>query len=290
MSATPPPRPSKITTLPDVEARCALQEVPGCWMWCGACNDHGMPVATMPPGVLPDASFGIMAVRRVAWLLAGHPLPAGHAVEPMGCTNARCVNPQHAKAVATGKSPRIEALNDVLDRCQRDDETGCWVWRGSCTADGVPVATIAAGVMPDGSSGVMGVRRVAWLLAGRKLAAGQVVYQCGCDNKRCVLPEHAGAGTRAEAGAALRLSGRLRDLPHRRAHGVRSALNSPRTLSAEVVARIEAGLREGRLQRELAAEVGCYPTTICKVNARRHIRQRTQARGASVFSLAGASS
>lgn len=184
---------------------------------------------------------------------------------------------------------RIEVLAHVLDRCAVDDETGCWVWRGACTGDSVPVANIAAGVLADGSHGVMGVRRVAWLLAGRRLPAGHVVYQLQCTNKRCVLPDHAEAGTRAQVGAAQRLSGRLRDQPHRRAHGVRSALHSPRTLSAEVVSQIEQGLQAGKLHRELAAEVGCYPTTICKVKARRHIRQRTQARGASVFSMGAAS-
>jgi hypothetical protein len=117
------------------------------------------------------------------------------------------------------------------------------------------------------------------------LESGWTVWRHACDNPACIAPHHSKAGTKAEWGAAMRASGRMRGDPRRSAAAQRTALKCPWTLPADKVRRIEEALAGGARQAEVARQFGCNPDTVSSINCRRHPHQRPGARGASVFHL-----
>ena len=131
------------------------------------------------------------------------------------------------------------------------------------------------------------VSRAAWLMSGRSLAPGHVVWRtCGCE--LCVNPAHLRSGTKAEEGAWMRASGRRQGDPRRTAVNTRNAAET-QAIRQETVRAIEAHLASGRLQREVADDFGLHVATISKIARGLHVHQRgggRQVRGASIFAMA----
>ena len=179
----------------------------------------------------------------------------------------------------------ITCLQDVMDRCVVDVEVGCWRWGMAVAAHGVPMLRVRDGVIAAMQAGMQPARRVAWGLAGCRLPAAWVVYQDWekCTDPLCIAPAHSRAGTWAQRGKDQAASGKLRGDPRRSAAAVRASLVSGRTTPADVVRAIEVELAAGRRQADIAAQFGCDPDTVSKINCRRHPHQRAVARGASVF-------
>lgn len=89
-----------IRTLADLRGRCRVDSITACWLWVGALNDDGWPVARFPAGVLRESAC-VMNPRRAGWLLAGNSLESGQMVMRC-CDEPMCVNPEHAKTGTRG--------------------------------------------------------------------------------------------------------------------------------------------------------------------------------------------
>ncbi len=184
--------------------------------------------------------------------------------------------------------PGVYCLDDIKARCRIDPVTGCWHWAWGCTTSGVgagirmPAINVPPGVMGPKRMTITGAR-AAWLMSGRKLSAGMVVWRT-CRHDDCVCPAHLRAGTKAEEGAWLAAQGVLRDDPVRRAMNIKAC--AAQAVPVETVSRIEALLAAGKSQWAIRKETGVNPSTISKIASGRHIHQRpVGARGSSVFHL-----
>jgi len=188
--------------------------------------------------------------------------------------------------------PGVYCLEDIRQRCRIDPITDCWVWSMAVSDGGRPYSSTTPRVsLPKGVLSVehrtVSVSRVSWLMSGRKLAPGHVVWRtCGCE--LCVNPAHLRAGTKADEGAWMRKSGRWQGDPRRTAVNTRNAADA-QAVRPETVRAIKAHLDAGRLQRDVAADFGLHKATISKIARGLHVHQRgggRQVRGASVFAMA----
>ena len=180
----------------------------------------------------------------------------------------------------------MRTLDDIRDRCRIDAITGCWKWAmamsdgGKQGASKVPRANIPAGVIAEKSISST-ASRAAWILAGKPLTSGQVVWRTCCVES-CVNPDHMQAGTKKQEGAWVRASGHNQGNPRRAA--INLAVNAKsQALSQNVVRDIEGWLAAGRMQKDLAAELGVHKATISKIANGKHMHQRAGIRASSVF-------
>lgn len=191
-----------------------------------------------------------------------------------------------AKTINAGACGGVTDLQGILDRCRVDRETGCWVW-SLCTVTasngGSPVPrTTALGV-----SGITAIR-AAWLLSGRKLAAGQVVWRHQCGNALCCNPEHMKAGTRREMRQACAASGREKGLHRQIANRAKAVASAT---PAEKVRAAEALLNAGMPRKEVVQALSINRDTVRKIANGQHMHSAGRApavRAASVFSWGGA--
>lgn len=188
--------------------------------------------------------------------------------------------------------PGVYCLDNIRERCRIDPITDCWVWSMAVSDGGRPRSALTPRVsVPKGVLSIehrtVSVPRVAWLMSGRPLAPGHVVWRtCGCE--LCVNPAHLQAGTKAEEGAWMRESGRRRGDPRRAAVNTRNAADA-QAVRPEAVRAIKAQVDAGRLQRDVAADFELHVATISKIARGLHVHQRgggRQVRGASVFAMA----
>lgn len=188
----------------------------------------------------------------------------------------------------------VRTLSDIRDRCRIDAETGCWNWslatstpRGCLT----PVVHLAAGALSQGQkSSTMTTVRAAWLLSGKTLPDGHVVWRQVCAAGLCVNPAHCRSGTRPEMHAAVAATGRNRGLPERAACNAISRLRMVTPIDR--VRQAEAMFAAGRLQKEVREVIGMSQKTAAAIRQGTHPHsagRQLLVRGASVFSL-GASS
>lgn len=184
----------------------------------------------------------------------------------------------------------VYGLDDIRDRCRVDELSGCWVWSMAVSDGGKPCSSLTPRVsLPAGvlshAPRTVSVARAAWLMSGRSLRTGQVVWRTCC-NELCVSPKHLKAGTKREEGAWMAANG------HRKGDARRAAINlanvaNTQAIPAETVRRIEGLLADGVLQWRIRELTGVHEATISKIANGRHMHQRRVVRGASVFSLAG---
>jgi hypothetical protein len=188
--------------------------------------------------------------------------------------------------------PGVYCLEDIRQRCRIDPITDCWVWSMAVSDGGRPYSSKTPRVsLPKGVLSIdhrtVSVPRVSWLMSGRHLAPGHVVWRtCGCE--LCVNPAHLRAGTKADEGAWMRKSGRRQGDPRRTAVNTRNAAET-QAIRPETVRSIEAQLAAGRLQREVSVDFGIHEATISRIARGLHVHQRgggRQVRGASVFAMA----
>lgn len=218
------------------------------------------------------------------------PLPA----EPAGSSTPPCSRRPTA-AVFNPRAPRtgrgVYALADIRDRCRVDEITGCWHWALASRVGGrqsgslTPSVCVPAGVIGD-KRRVLSVGRLVWLMGGKPLTAGQVVWRT-CGHEDCCAPTHLMAGTKAEEGAWWRASGRRRGNPLRAAVNARNVASQ--AVPAETVQIVVEQLQAGVYQRDISAATGVHKATISKIANGRHYHQRPRGvRGASVFNLGAA--
>lgn len=173
-------------------------------------------------------------------------------------------------------TPIERNLQYILDRCRVDDSTGCWEWSLCMTGD-VPVC----GRNILGCSSAV---KTAWLLSGRKLADGHVVWRARCDNKRCVNPAHMMTGTRSEMRQWCGDSGREKGKPERAAI-IRRTL-AERAVPVEVVREAERMFSAGEMNKTVLSRLGLSKKTAMRIKAGRHIHSAGRGVvGSSIFSM-----
>jgi hypothetical protein len=183
--------------------------------------------------------------------------------------------------------PGVYCLDDIKQRCTIGD-AGCWVWAMCCSTGAgpskpVPNVGIPAGVFGRNKPHTIAASRAAWLMSGRRLLPGQILWRrIGCDDD-CISPKHRTAGTRAEWGAWVRANGSLRGDPRRAITALPGQLSN--AVPAAVVHEIAAKLQAGAMGKDLAVEYGIGEPVVSKIRSGRHIHQRQQVRAASVFAL-----
>ncbi len=187
--------------------------------------------------------------------------------------------PDNNKARGRG----VRTLDDVRDRCRIDDETGCWVWAMACSGRS-PRAHVRAGVIGD-KAGVTTVARLSWVLSGRELAPKHHVYRLACCGEPlCVNPDHLGAGTRAAMSSAVLARGGYHTA---KLQLVRRAGNLAQALPLETVQAVQRSIEGGASVAAASREHGVHERTASAIAKGRHIHQRPEVRGASVFSWGG---
>lgn len=183
----------------------------------------------------------------------------------------------------------IYCLNDLRDRCRIDSETGCWHWGASMAMSNngrgqVPRVAIPSGVFGPGRLKTVSGCRAAWLMSGKILQSGWVVWRT-CMHNDCINPAHLKAGTKAEEGAWMaEHAGRKGDPKRAAANRINVGVQA---IPAVTVRQIEALLSDGVLHADIQTRTGVHKATISKIANRKHYHQRTAGlvRGASVFAM-----
>ncbi len=184
----------------------------------------------------------------------------------------------------------VRTLVDLQARCRADADTGCWHWgmamstssnHGACRTPRVWLPPLA-----DGEHGQLTTAsRAAWLLSGRRLRAGQVVWRtCGHDD--CCAPQHLKAGTKAQEGAWFKATGQRRGDPRRVA--INTASGAKTATPPHVVQQIEALFAEGMLQKDVQARFKLRSETLRSIRLGLHLNSTKRQRvvpQASVFAL-----
>lgn len=131
----------------------------------------------------------------------------------------------------------IRTVEDLRLRCRVDEDTGCWHW-GLSISQGAPKVHL---VTPDtGVYRIMRGRRAAlYLQRGHDLRPQRYAFaRPSCTSIDCVNPEHCRSGSRAQHGAWLRASGRVKDLPTKAAAARRGWDKRGRKITPEQAAEI----------------------------------------------------
>lgn len=182
----------------------------------------------------------------------------------------------------------IKTLADMKARCFVD-EHGCWIWRFAIhkRKKGSPVP-VAYGVPPFVEHpGPVPAARLAWILSGKPLGDGQVVWRSKCANASCINPDHRTASTKQQMHKALAASGRLKGNPERAAINARNRLGMVKSVA--VVRQAEAMFKAGMLQKDVRAALGLASKTAKCIREGRHPHSAGRAhvaKQASVFAWA----
>lgn len=185
----------------------------------------------------------------------------------------------------------VRTLEDLRIRCVIDAETGCWLWRGAMSRGerGQPTTRVWLPPQPGTAARTMTAPRAAWLLAGKQLQPGHVVWRKHCTRGDCINPHHGAAGTRPQMHAAIVASGRLRGDPRRAAINARNRAST--LLPVETVRRAERMYAAGAMQKEVRAALGISANSAAQIRKGLHPNCSGQVRAvanASVFTMRAA--
>jgi DNA-binding XRE family transcriptional regulator len=175
-------------------------------------------------------------------------------------------------------------LEDIRLRCRVDEVSGCWLWSLCFDDNKTPKVGIPAGVLGEREA-TMSAAKASWLLSGRKLAEGHVVWRSVCGDSRCVNPQHCTALPRAEMRRKCGESNREKGNVKRTAANVATATKL--AVKPDVVKVIEARLKRGEKQRDIAADVAVSRDTVHRISSGKHMfsagRVQPLLRASSVF-------
>jgi hypothetical protein len=144
-------------------------------------------------------------------------------------------------------SDTAQIISILGEHCNKDAETGCWVWQRSYRGNGYAQLTLS------GRRQVAG-HRAAW--SAYRGAIPQGMYVCHrCDNPACCNPDHLFLGTAKENTRDCMSKGRLRP----------GKAGGARKLSGEQIAMIPALRAIGMLQREIGAALGVSQVRVSQV-------------------------
>ena len=182
----------------------------------------------------------------------------------------------------------VTTIGQLKERCRIDDITGCWNWAWGLSGKPsfpIPMLHLGAGVVGLSKITSIPAYRAAWLLSGKSIERGHVVYR-SCCNPLCCNPNHLRCGPRKEMYGHYAATGRNKGQPHRK---VANAKNRAKMMTpAERVAEVEMLLNQGMIQKEVALKMGMCPQTVRKIRLGLHPHCTQNSvqkviRGASVF-------
>ena len=130
--------------------------------------------------------------------------------------------------------------------------SGCWDWVGKCYPNGY-------GSLQINYKSCL-AHRVSWELYRSPIPEGHVVCH-GCDNRRCVNPDHLFLGTQKE-----NVDDMMRKKRNKPPRGVRSGKTH---LTESDVKRIRARAAAGELQKDIAHDHGLSSKQISVIVARK---------------------
>lgn len=169
----------------------------------------------------------------------------------------------------------INTLADLKGYCVID-ESDCWIWKGGYSQQGyVPVAHIGQEFMPllSKTQRTLSAYRASWLLSGKKIPQGHVVYRHVCLNHQCVNPAHCKTGTKAQMHARYSESGKNKGQPNRIVANMKN--RAKLILPREKVQAIEASIAEGMGVKAIMKLHRTDGSTIRKIRAGLHPTQMT---------------
>lgn len=143
----------------------------------------------------------------------------------------------------------IRRLANGLEAAPKD---GCWNWVKTCKAHGYGTLTLEGRTIY--------AHRLAFRLSGRILRDGQQVRHT-CDNPRCINPAHLLAGNHSDNMQDMVRRGRHPGPPPPTA----GEKNPASRLTEKGVQEIRVRLRDGEVQRILAAEYGVSQSQISNI-------------------------
>jgi hypothetical protein len=195
-------------------------------------------------------------------------------------------------AYTNPKTYGIKTLDDIKARCWIDPDTGCWIWKQSFSTNkgkrGRPQCSVAD--KDGGKRRTLSAASLAWVLAGKEVPKGQIVYRSVCKDTACVNPAHGGCRTQAAHIKALVRSGVMNSTSIARKQAAR-AMGLKCATPVEKVREVEGLLEQGLTKTEIARQVGLTKCTILKIARKRHPHSSNAMRvapGASVFTWAAA--
>lgn len=183
------------------------------------------------------------------------------------------------------KCSGIRSLEDLRIRCVIDDVTECWIYPTVEAVDPRARVWLPPDVVNEEKGRTLTIRKAAWILAGKKLPKGHLVYGHVCVRLDCANPEHSRAASRANMGAAQAKSGRMKGDPARAITNRRNFLKQ--ALPMERIAEVKALLSQGLQNKQVAERLDLHPTTVSRIRKGTHVRMRSVG-VASVFDLARA--
>ena len=144
---------------------------------------------------------------------------------------------------AVAKS-RIKAALLSPESRQIDEITGCWIFLGAWSTDGLGIVRVGS-VLYD-------VARVAaWIWKGLDLWEERVVYHAKCDNGACFNPKHLRIGTIAE---------------WKRRQVAESRESFVRKLRRRQVECIKFRLHLGDAVESIAEDLGLHPSSVMRIS------------------------
>ena len=170
----PTPMPVEIW---EANGRYRVDRETGCWLWQRQFSRLGYPVVYR-------GKSGRNALARRAVFRHYRVLPDGASLLST-CRNRACVNPAHMRV----RFARVD-YGLPCDACMwKEDSGGCWVWRGSVTRDGWPLAKRkrrrGAGWVYFSAL----ASRAVWTDHVGPIPRGRILRRT-CGNKLCVRPGH----------------------------------------------------------------------------------------------------
>lgn len=186
----------------------------------------------------------------------------------------------------------VRHLEDLRLRCFIDTETGCWLWRGalshSKTRKVSPTTRVwlPAGIHGDGAGAITTASKAAWLLSGRKLKDGHVVWRAVCNQTDCINPQHCKGVSRQQMHAEIAASNRLKGNPTRAAI---NAINGRASLMpVATVRQAESLFASGAMLKDVKQQLGISSDVAKRIRQGLHphcANASRLVRGASVFAL-----
>ena len=189
----------------------------------------------------------------------------------------------------------VTNIEGLRERCSIDEITGCWVWKWGFAGTAkypVPTVHLGAGVAGVNVMCAVPAYRAAWMLMGREIPHGHVVYRAICGNPLCCNPGHLKCGPRAEMYGHYASTGRNKGQPHRRVANEKNRRKM--MLTPERVQQVEAMLAAGKLQKDIISELRMCGDTVRRIRLGKHphCASATQPirviRGASIFTMGDA--
>lgn len=189
----------------------------------------------------------------------------------------------HVEAKIT-RNDGMRDLEAMRMRCEVD-ESGCWIYRGAYGKAAKPAVYLPGHPQASGNPGVYTPQRAAYLLSGKRLPSGHIVFQRSMDCAAgCCNPEHLMSGNRS---LMLRYTMRKPEVLHSTARRAQyEKLRLKRAYPVEMVRAAQDHLAAGVHPVDIAKLVGMSETTVRVIRDGKHIHcHRAQS---SVFNLARA--